>query len=597
MKGAKLTQNHRPKTALEKRTVFLRDSKGDQVQTEELPRAYATMDAVLARFEYSMRLFLLGQTVLTDGTTLLEPRPTRKILSLIAYLAVHKGCSLDRSMVAADLWPEKPSKAARESLRSALAVARKHLPENALRVDASSVGLVESSLAWDGEDFDDIETWAGEFMPGFDDPWIMQFREEFREKALAIGLRDADRALKAGDVEQAAHTLSKCCEIDPLSDRAARRLVSCLNTLDRKAEAASRADRFSKQAMRELGIATDVRACHVPDTNHPLVDTCEWLLLRDPAAALDFIIATRSQWVTMPAQTAVALHSRVLESSRIDSPTWRLGEAQFLYLQWIAGHFPEFMSKARVALNIAEPNGETETASVLHTALAFGHLSQGNFKAAMVHAKRDVELLTKRGDAREKALAEITIAIVQQHAGNEQRFDKLVVGAARKLSEIGSVHDQATVGSCMGNVHRHNGRLDLASERIAVSKAYFQASGGTRQYLWARLSEAQLLLDSEQFEKSKAVLASIRSQGIETAGHSLIALVDDHLAVVDCSLKEYDSSALALARASVLRSRLGTVPSVLERRDTRQARSVVRDRLDKREIRSAFLKATAEAIA
>ena len=75
------------------------------------------------------------------------------------------------------------------------------------------------------------------------------------------------------------------------------------------------------------------------------------------------------------------------------------------------------------------------------------------------------------------------------------------------------------------------------------------------------------------------------------AGQPAVAIADDSLFRINCMLGELDTAADALARGTIYRKRMGTVPSRYERTQLAPSVRVIREKLDPRDLAAAFRRA------
>src|SRR4051812_36737859 len=117
--------------------------------------------------------------------------------AVLAWLALNPG-SHARSAVAARFWPEVLDESARASLRSALWSLRRQLGEDAngaLLATRDRVGLAEGvwvdaceaeRLRAEGRLDEALALADGELLPGFEDEWAFEARDEHRARTAAL---------------------------------------------------------------------------------------------------------------------------------------------------------------------------------------------------------------------------------------------------------------------------------------------------------------------------------------------------------------------------------------------------------------------------
>ncbi len=99
-----------------------------------------------------MQIGLLGTVTVTDAAGSPVALAGRKDRALVAYLAAHLGCPVDRDRLAGLIWPDAAQGAGRASLRQSLSTIRKALPEEAgpaIVADRDTVRLDERLVTTD----------------------------------------------------------------------------------------------------------------------------------------------------------------------------------------------------------------------------------------------------------------------------------------------------------------------------------------------------------------------------------------------------------------------------------------------------------------
>ena len=196
------------------------------------------------------RLFLLGSFRLesiTAGAPSQEKAesvslPTRRIESLLAYLALHPE-SHSREKLAALVWGDSTDEQARNSLRNALSVIRKQTDDDLLLVDRESVQLSQHFPLWvDAAEFKkqvnallaeqtpgldnlDLSLYRSELLTDYYDEWILPEREEYRLLYVEALLRLAQRARSQSEYPRAIEYAQKILQYDPANERAYQHLM------------------------------------------------------------------------------------------------------------------------------------------------------------------------------------------------------------------------------------------------------------------------------------------------------------------------------------------------------------------------------------
>ncbi len=250
------------------------------------------------------------------------PRPQRKVIGLLAFLALEAGRAHSRETVMGLLWPELPEAKARNNLRVSLARLREWLgivalPASSLkstRTDiqfqlseavttdvaafqtrlAATESHVHSSRAHcaDCQEWLSVavENYRGPLLEGFflsDCPafeeWLFVWRERHHLQVMDVLEELADGLMEAGDFAEATVYTRRQLELDPLHDGAQQRLLRLLAYQGQHNAALAQYQVYENLMEDELGLAPDValvqlvqqirqRALPLPDDISPSVD-------------------------------------------------------------------------------------------------------------------------------------------------------------------------------------------------------------------------------------------------------------------------------------------------------------------------------------
>jgi DNA-binding SARP family transcriptional activator len=162
--------------------------------------------------------------------------PAGRPLSLFAWLALNPGLH-PRSAVAPRFWPGVLDESARASLRSALWALRRSLGDDALRATRDRVGLADAwvdvleaeRLAAAGRADEALALCDGAFLPGVDDDWAAEARDEHRERTVRVLEALAVDAERRGDVRRAVELTRRQAALEPLGEGVHRALMRRLD--------------------------------------------------------------------------------------------------------------------------------------------------------------------------------------------------------------------------------------------------------------------------------------------------------------------------------------------------------------------------------
>ncbi len=215
-----------------------------------------------------LRVRLLGDlTVEVDGNPVDQPA-SRRARALLGLLALDRRMH-SRSTLAARFWPDVLDESARTSLRGALSALRRALgpgSERYLIANRDKVGLATEELVWTDvaefdrlvarEEFEEaLELASGDLLAGLDDDWVLQRRDEQRDRVAGVLARLAVRAESGHDLHAAIGFTRRQVTLDPLGEEPQRELMRRLAAAGDHAAAIRTYQRFSRRLRDELRIA------------------------------------------------------------------------------------------------------------------------------------------------------------------------------------------------------------------------------------------------------------------------------------------------------------------------------------------------------
>jgi DNA-binding SARP family transcriptional activator len=519
-----------------------------------------------------LRLILHGAAELRDDSDAIVSLTTKRTFLVLVVLAAHGGATVSRRALASAVWPAADERAARDSLRTALSGVRRAIPANALWSDADRLRLCPDAVRIASSAID------GEFMPDFDDDWVIERRLRDRGEAVEHFLAKARGCVEAGDLVAALELAERACARDPLSDEAAQLRILILQGQGKKSDAAKLSHDHRSRMLRELGAVSQVQP-DVKAAKSPLMTTAEWLLERDPVEALAFLASTRPHWEVAPAAEGLEIHDRVLSAAGPTAKYRPTVEAQRLYIQWCFRGVDADLAYVAELRRRALSADEIVTAEQLTSVLAYSYLSSGRFAQALETVGELRELARKRDDARAIAAAEMTVGIVHQHAGDLNYSRRVMRNYAAAAEDSESLVDAAQKFLARSVLARMDGDFVVADEALQRAKAGFLANGALRMIGYTSLEEVELLSAAGDTLRAREILLEVVKLGSEVIGHSAVAMATDLLAKIGWQLGELDSAAENLVASDEYRSSIGTVASPYEQRRLAPIRRTVLERL------------------
>jgi DNA-binding SARP family transcriptional activator len=292
--------------------------------------------SVRAQCAAHLELLLLGPAELRAAGTTVE-LPTRKLLAIIAFLALEGGSS--RAVLAALLW-EASEDRARANLRGELYRLRDTPFAAALEEDGGRLRLsrtVQSDLeAFEramasGDWAQALEFRRGPLLEGFEvsdapafEDWLLLKRERWQERwneALAV---HASQLVGKQDWNAARSAYERLLEFDPWREEAVRGIMRAFAQAGEATRALERFERFSRAVRESLGV-------------EPAAET---VLLANEL---------RNARVSIPARNAAALIGREREWAQLEA-IWNAGKFAFIIGEPGVG-------KTRLALEFAANKG------------------------------------------------------------------------------------------------------------------------------------------------------------------------------------------------------------------------------------------------
>lgn len=519
--------------------------------------------------------------------------PTRRSLLLLAILTESDEGRLSRSRLAETIWPDSDSKAARDSLRNELATLRRSEAREVLEADSGHVWLVPGQVVCDWLEMRGHADYAGDFMPGFEHDWVIDQRLRLRTAACESAMQEARFQSCQGRKKRALALAHRACQIDPLCQAAEALRVALLEELGKTGAALATSDKFRTRVFRQLGVVSDVRpSSPAPPSHHPLIEACRWMIERDPREALGMIAATPTQWHSMPIEASIELHRRALDAVPDQGSARRMVEGQYAYLSVLAGRLYQIEEQAETSYALAKEHGEPLAAARLSIALAYGNLSKGHFKRSYEYAKRSLSDASHSADPQSAVEFEIHWSVILDHVGFHDEARHALERCWPRIERYGAPQLIASYQVIELDHLVKSAKYDAAMDRLVSARRIYESFGLGRVEAWIRMCEAVLYEAVGEKDEALCTLEQILSLSRDDVGHSALAMARDRMANLRCRIGEFRDAADAFAQASVFRNSLGAVPSISESRLIRTTRRALATKLEDRELRAAFQRAS-----
>jgi len=274
-------------SALQRRAAMLLQESGDY---EAAANLYAQLNlhpflnhADGEQWPWPVKVFTLGQFSLAlDGQEVhTSPRGKRMPLNMLKVIIALKGDrGLGEQEISDNLWPDTEGDRAHSSFTTTLSRLRKLLGNGDIILFREGKVTLNSRYCWvdswaferllhhsetagHGNDHEKARTllekavslYRGNFLPGdSDQPWSLPLRERLRSKFLRAVEMLEQYHEREGNVVKAIDCLRKGIEVDPLAESLYQRLMLCLKTSVRTAEALAVYQRCDKTLQSLLGV-------------------------------------------------------------------------------------------------------------------------------------------------------------------------------------------------------------------------------------------------------------------------------------------------------------------------------------------------------
>jgi len=231
--------------------------------------------------EPQLRIELLGHVRISDGGEPVPALASARRRALLAYLALHRGESVDRRRLAYLFWPDSEDGQARTNLRRELHHLRSELPHADDVLDLGAEALrwkPEGHATSDVAAFEDAlaaaataregsrprierealtraaELYRGDLLPGFFEDWVEGERQRLRGAAVTALKRLVELCDAAGDTATAITHAERLIRLDSLDEPAYRSLMWLHQRAGNRAAAIHAYHRCAGALQRELDV-------------------------------------------------------------------------------------------------------------------------------------------------------------------------------------------------------------------------------------------------------------------------------------------------------------------------------------------------------
>ncbi|WP_421656238.1 ATP-binding protein [Leptothermofonsia sp. ETS-13] len=185
----------------------------------------------------NLHIKLLGEFCLTaDGLTITGVNSER-LQALLAFILLHRGTPQSRQQVATHLWPDATDADAKANLRRRLHELKQSVPhiDRWLRVETKTIQWMQDEDCWlDVAEFEAAiaqstktqaleqaaRLYQGDLLPGCYDDWIVPYREQLRQQAIAALDTLVTLLTAQGNHRSAIRYAQQLQRLDPLNELA-----------------------------------------------------------------------------------------------------------------------------------------------------------------------------------------------------------------------------------------------------------------------------------------------------------------------------------------------------------------------------------------
>ena len=226
----------------------------------------------------TLHVQLLGEFHIAQGEQPITAVKAPRLQSLLAYLLLYHQTPQPRQNLAFQLWPNSTESQARTNLRKLLLQLRRALPESYLliagqtvqwngdapfRCDALELRRALAALE-EAPDLPDeqrhqrlvaaVDMYTGELLPTCYDAWIEPLRQELHQAVQGALVELIQLLCRREELRTAIHYAQRLLQLDPLSEKAYRRLMRLYAASGDRAGALAVYRQCARMLRKELGV-------------------------------------------------------------------------------------------------------------------------------------------------------------------------------------------------------------------------------------------------------------------------------------------------------------------------------------------------------
>ncbi len=538
------------------------------------------------------RLRALGSFRLEAGPAVVEKLPTRKATAILAHLALFPRPHAREALIA-DYWPDMDPNAARTSLRQALAMIRRALPETAyiegdqdcvrLRGVVTDVADFRSQaeravVAPEAERADQIlatlRLYAEPLLPGWEEDWVVELRADLESSALDLMVQLA--GLLAPDHPQDARIWTeRALEIEPDDEDA----LALLDQLDGKAHGS-----FARFTRRPWPVEREGTPVAAPIAAGEAIERfIRQYFIQDPERAVEMLSYNEELLMALGYRRVLPLY---VQAAKIVQPASPHYGRLWLVLGQILHRIGRY-DRANTVLNRvadwAREHREHRIESMAMNSLSLVALERSNRGDAhhIMTRLRDIE-----GSGIRQQLSIFTRfseGAHRWHMGDPRAGRELISEAIRQAIGDGQPRAVRWNLANYGMVSYELGAVEAMQEALQAGRPMAESFADRYLEYGYDYLEGLLHIAEGNFNSAIATLNPLRDDPRQDFGRCRI-LIGEALGYAAALDGKSDLALEVLGESYVIRRRQGHLPTVTERRNLRKTYGLLEDEFGTTEV-------------
>lgn len=536
----------------------------------------------------TVRVCALGSFRVETPTGVKDRLPTRKATALLAQLALDPRPH-SRHSLQVEYWPDDAPDRARTSLRQALSMIRRVLPDpDSLTSTEDSIELV--NVETDVAEFrrrsqeanatnagnrvvllrETLELYA-EPLPGWEDPWVSDLRAELAADALDLAIQ-LSAMLAPTDRDGALIYVRRALDIDPEDEEA----IALLEALEGGNTDLTRYRRRAWPTFDRVGDRPPAGAVELEQIIH-------LYLQQDVERAIQMLSANGEVLSNLGFRRVLPLYTEAAKRVGPDSEFYGRLNGVLGAIYHRLGAYNQSESILRNVVEWSRSRGQFQIEAEALISLGLIGMERGHITPSHPTIVRLRELDRQQPRAN---LGGLNIWVEGAHrwqGGDLERGWQFVRESIRRSTDTGMNRVTRWNLANLSLVSWELGALEAMQEYRAIGEQAALAFGDRYLSLvFEYIVGAELILQ-RRFEEATTQLRPLLDDPRRDFGR-LHILISEALGTAASHSGDLDTAIHALARAYVLRKRSGHLPTFMERRNLRRAYGELERRLGTQEL-------------